>query len=252
MLYLGHNFSPLVAEGVFRNSLPLPHRLRASDAPVFLFLHRIAADPGTLDYGKSHVVICHDERAALERAIGSVAKNYIDRCEREAAARLHELDRAEQNRAEAERRKQHAEKAESILPWRPRGRQTPETQARYAAALQAFCDLILGIKGKSEIEVSSRGWCYLLEEHGLRKGDFDTAQELINDCRKSGQLPLDICVEDGKRAAENLEEIDLETSADDKAESIVSDLAARHHYWTPVASGMSSRPTSRSWSRRST
>ena len=121
------------------------------------------------------------------------------------------------------------------MPWRPRGRQTPETKTRYDADLQAFCDLILDIRGKSDIEVSSRGWCYLLEEHGLRKGDFDTAQELINDCRKSGLLPLDICVEDSKRLAENLEEIDLETSADDKAEEIVSGLAARHHYWTPVS-----------------
>ena len=48
-------------------------------------------------------------------------------------------------------------------------------------------------------------------------------------------LPLDICVEDGKRVAENLEEIDPEWSVDDKAESIVNSLAAEHHYWTPVS-----------------
>src|SRR5262249_48605073 len=50
-----------------------------------------------------------------------------------------------------------------------------------------------------DFKVSSRGWCYLLEEHGLRKGDFNKAQDFINDCRKSGALPLDICAEDGAR-----------------------------------------------------
>ena len=62
VLYLGHNFSPLVAEDVFLRSLILPHQLLGSDAPVFLFLHRIAADPDSLDYGKSHVVVRNDER----------------------------------------------------------------------------------------------------------------------------------------------------------------------------------------------
>jgi len=45
-------------------------------------------------------------------------------------------------------------------------------------------------------DVSSRGWCYLIESHGLKKGDFDKAQNLINDCRKSGRLPIGICCED--------------------------------------------------------
>ena len=29
--------------------------------------------------------------------------------------------------------------------------------------------------------LASRGWCYLLERHGLRKGDFDAAEKLITD-----------------------------------------------------------------------
>ena len=234
VLYLGHNFSPLVAENVFLRSLDLPHG-PGSAAPVFLFLHRIAADPDSLDYGKSRVVIRPDEHTALRKAIDKAAKHYLDRLEREEAARVRQLDRAERRYADAERSERHAEKSASILPWRPPGRQTPESQARYEAALRAFCDLILDIKAKSDIEVSSRGWSYLLEEHGLRKGDFDTAQLLINDCRKSGLLPLDICVEDGKRVAENLEEIDPEWSVEEKAESIVNSLAAEHHYWTPVS-----------------
>ena len=99
-LYLGHNFSPLVAEDVFLRSLILPHQLIGSDAPVFLFLHRIAADPDSLDYGKSHVVIRHEEHLALRKAIDKAAKRYLDRCDREEADRIRELDRVERRIAE--------------------------------------------------------------------------------------------------------------------------------------------------------
>jgi hypothetical protein len=58
------------------------------------------------------------------------------------------------------------------------------------------------------LEVYKRGWSYILEEHGLEKGEFDVAQKLINYRRKKGLLPLDICCEDDGRAAEHLEDID--------------------------------------------
>ena len=77
--FTGHNFSPLLAEEAFLLSLDLPHQIRSSTAPIFLFLHRIAADPSTLDYGKSHVVVHAAERAALREAVDKVAKRYIDR-----------------------------------------------------------------------------------------------------------------------------------------------------------------------------
>lgn len=54
--------------------------------------------------------------------------------------------------------------------------------------------------------MSSRGWCYILEnECGLAKGDFDKAQDLINDCRKNGLLPINFTSEDDARSADNLE-----------------------------------------------
>jgi hypothetical protein len=52
---------------------------------------------------------------------------------------------------------------------------------------------------------SSRGWCYLLEGHGISKGDFDKAQKLINDCRKLGFLPIDFVAQDEKRDFANIE-----------------------------------------------
>ena len=62
------------------------------------------------------------------------------------------------------------------FPWRGRGRQSAEAEARYEEQLQAFCAAILEINSTLDFQVSSRGWCYILEEYGLNKGDFDTAQ----------------------------------------------------------------------------
>jgi hypothetical protein len=98
------------------------------------------------------------------------------------------------------------------MPKRSRGRPSPEAQAKHDEALNKWCAAIIKMseeraKQPDNFDVSSRGWCYLLEEHGLLKGDFDSAQNLINDCRKSGLLPLDICCEDERRRADNLEDL---------------------------------------------
>ena len=85
------------------------------------------------------------------------------------------------------------------------------------------------IKSRLEFSISSRGWCYLLEEYGLGKGDFDATQKLINDCRKSGHLPLDLCAEDGSRSAENLDEAgawENEETIEDEVESELRQIEA--------------------------
>jgi hypothetical protein len=100
------------------------------------------------------------------------------------------------------------------VPRRRRGRQTAKAEAKYQRDLKRFVALILKIKSGLDFKVSSRGWCYVLEEHGLTKGDFDIAQRLINDCRKNGLLPLDVCSEDEGRRAAHIEEIDHETPSE--------------------------------------
>lgn len=94
------------------------------------------------------------------------------------------------------------------LPRRKRGRQTPAAELAFADNMRAFADALKQIASRLDFKVTSRGWCYLLEQHGqLLKGDFDVAQERINDCRKLGLLPVDFCLEDTKRAAVNVEDI---------------------------------------------
>jgi hypothetical protein len=108
------------------------------------------------------------------------------------------------------------------LPRPRRGRQTSESEAEYRTQRAAFCRLILQIRARRRqsppyFDIGSRGWCYVLEPYGLAKGDFDAGQALINDCRKTGDLPLDICAEDDSRETvglqRNLNDPDVESEA---------------------------------------
>jgi hypothetical protein len=121
-----------------------------------------------------------------------------------------------------------------VFPRRDRGRLSVEAQSKYERVVRRFCERILEINSTLDFKVSSRGWCYILEEHGLLKGDFDFAQRLINDCRKSGELPLNICADDESRAFENIEYIDAD-DPEDYARNIVDELEEKHLYYTPIS-----------------
>jgi hypothetical protein len=75
------------------------------------------------------------------------------------------------------------------FPRRKVGRPTPFKERVYQTALVAWCATFEEIKAT------------------LLKGDFDGAQGLINDCHKSGMLPLDIFAEDERRSADLLEKL---------------------------------------------
>jgi hypothetical protein len=121
-----------------------------------------------------------------------------------------------------------------IMPKRPRGRPSAAQNEAYEADVERFCTAINEIASTLEFAVSSRGWCYILEEHGLVKGDFDAAQRLINDCRKSGQLPIDICAIDERRSADNLDDLD-EITPDQMAARIVDYIRRAHETYTPFS-----------------
>jgi hypothetical protein len=120
------------------------------------------------------------------------------------------------------------------LPRLSRGRPTQAGRAAYDTDVQAFCSRILEIKSRLDFEVSSRGWCYILEEHGLAKGDFDDAQGLIAECRRQRLLPMDIVAEDGARSFDNLEDID-DTTPEAEAARIAAIVRWRHLYYTPFS-----------------
>jgi hypothetical protein len=120
------------------------------------------------------------------------------------------------------------------LPRRPPGRPSTATSARYEADLEAFCATIEELRSTVGFAVSSRGWCYILEKHGLGKGDFDAAQSLINDCRKAGRLPLDICADDEARSFDGLEWVD-DPDPEIAASRIVENIQDEHLFYRPFS-----------------
>ena len=96
----------------------------------------------------------------------------------------------------------------ATLPRRTRGRQSEAAKLAYELEVVRFAESILQIASTMDFRPSSRGWAYLLEQEGMiTKGDFGTAQDLVNDCRKSGLLPMDICSEDGAREWLHVEDV---------------------------------------------
>jgi hypothetical protein len=121
------------------------------------------------------------------------------------------------------------------LPVRKRGRPTQAEDDRYFAALRAWAEAVQEIRSRLDFQVSARGWCYVLEAHGLAKGDFDRAEALINVCRKIGLLPLHICATDDSREFENADDWTDTDPIEDEARSIVSKLRYAHESYTPFS-----------------
>lgn len=122
----------------------------------------------------------------------------------------------------------------SLLPKLPPHRPNEATKAAFAIEVKAFCAKLMEVRSGYGKPVGSRGWAYILEGDGaINKNEIDAAQKLINDCRKSGDLPLDFCAEDEKRAAANVEEID--ESPKRKAAAIFSYVKSAEDYYYPFS-----------------
>lgn len=106
------------------------------------------------------------------------------------------------------------------LPHRAPGGQSKAARAKYQAELKVFADLILEKAKTMSYKHSTRGWCYTLEPYGLDKGDFDLAQDKINECRVEGLIPYDLCAEDSKRVAEGVPGVDNDDPAEYAEEQI--------------------------------
>jgi hypothetical protein len=78
-----------------------------------------------------------------------------------------------------------------------RGKVGAERRDAKDDAVEAWCARSLKIKPTLDFDPEARGWCYILEEHGLPKGDFDGTDKLITKCRKNSRLPIDFCRDEG-------------------------------------------------------
>jgi hypothetical protein len=122
-----------------------------------------------------------------------------------------------------------------LIPKRKRGRPTKEAEEKYKDELNDFIQLMTRINTDVGFKMSSRGWCYALEPYGLGKGDFDTAQKLINGCRKDGSLPNGFMAEEAARAFSCLEEDINDRTPEEEAQEIIDYIEYAHEFYYPIS-----------------
>lgn len=118
------------------------------------------------------------------------------------------------------------------LPRRRRGYFSPASREQFYEQVTAWCNALKEIDARTDFKITTRGWCYILEEYGLDKGDFKNAQALISSCRKDGRLPIDFVADDKVRAFNGVEAI-WGDYADDAVEEILKDARKAHALYTP-------------------
>ncbi len=104
-------------------------------------------------------------------------------------------------------------------------RPTKEEKEKYEEDLVSFAEKMQEAQNLISRKVSARGWCYILE--GMRvinKGQFDSVETAINDCRKEGLLPLEFVATDDNRKFHHVEDIEVET--EDPRDYLISWLKA--------------------------
>lgn len=66
--------------------------------------------------------------------------------------------------------------------------------------LKQFANYFKSVSDRVGFKMSSRGWCYILEQDGvITKDQFSKGEELINRCRRRGLLPVDFVAEEEAR-----------------------------------------------------
>ena len=119
------------------------------------------------------------------------------------------------------------------IPKQKRGRQSQLAKEKHEQDVIKFYAELKAINNRLPFKVSSRGWCYILEDHGLMKGDFKAAQDLINNGRKKGLLPLNFTAQDGSRAFSCIQYTD-DTTPKQEAENIISSALSGHNHYNPL------------------
>lgn len=96
-----------------------------------------------------------------------------------------------------------------------------------------FSRYLLAISDQVGFKMSSRGWCYALEQNGLiDKSQFDRVENAVNRCRREGLIPIDFVAEEDARKFSGVEE-PTTNSVEDIFRSNLQDLQNIEDYYTP-------------------
>lgn len=97
--------------------------------------------------------------------------------------------------------------------------------------LHEFANQLLKIQNNIGFKISSRGWCYQLEqERIINKDQFDKVENMINRCRKRGILPIDFVAEEEARKFSGVEVPKDSTPVEYFGELLESSLSAGDYY----------------------
>ena len=99
--------------------------------------------------------------------------------------------------------------------------------------LKKFAEYLFEIQSRIDFKMSSRGWCYALEQEGLiTKGQFGKVENAVNRCRKLGYIPIDFVAEEDARKFKGIEVPTGHTVAS-LFKSNLEDLMCLEDYYTP-------------------
>jgi len=99
--------------------------------------------------------------------------------------------------------------------------------------LTQFAETLNQIAEQVQFRISSRGWCYQLEGYGaITKAEFARAEDLINECRRTGLLPIDFVAEEEARAFSGIEE-PTSVSPEQYLGHLLKEALNAEEYYTP-------------------
>jgi hypothetical protein len=99
--------------------------------------------------------------------------------------------------------------------------------------LQELADLLIEMSETIGFKVSSRGWCYLMEQAGhINKSQFDKVGDAVNRCRVEGLIPVDFVAEEDARAFAGVE-IPTEGDMMDLLRTRLDYVVRGHLFFTP-------------------
>ena len=108
----------------------------------------------------------------------------------------------------------------------PKGRNKQAKLPEFAEKLKEISDLI-------GFPISSRGWGYELEGRGIiTKGGIDSVENLVNECRELGLLPVDFTAHEDARAFTGIENPE-EKSPMEYIKSILEGVLECQEWYTP-------------------
>ena len=94
-----------------------------------------------------------------------------------------------------------------------------------------FSSSLIDLCNKIGMKLSSRGWCYQLEGFRLiDKSQFDLVENIINECRELGFLPIDFVAEEEARGFSGVEKPEEDEPKDFLGRFLVGALTCEQYY----------------------